>query len=118
MHNTAARLPTAWALTALLCVILPAAVPRDACAEELGDAAVGRRLAETWCSSCHVVAPMSDHGTSNGAPTFAAIGRMKSTTYLSMRAFLRTPHSRMPDLHLGSGEIDDLTAYILSLRSR
>jgi hypothetical protein len=43
---------------------------------------------------------------------------MKSTTPLSLRAFLQTPHERMPDLHLSRDEIDDLTAYILSLRRK
>lgn len=87
-------------------------------AQEIGDVAAGRHLAETWCSSCHVVAPAQRRGVSNGAPTFAAVASMASTTQLSLRAFLQTPHHRMPDLHLSSDEIDDLTAYILSLRRK
>ena len=87
-------------------------------AQEIGDAATGRYLAETWCSACHVVSQTTQHGASNGAATFAAIARMKSTTPLSLRAFLQTPHSQMPDLHLSRNEIDDLTAYILSLRRK
>ena len=43
---------------------------------------------------------------------------MKSTTPMSLRAFLQTPHSRMPDLRLSRDEIDNLTAYILSLRRK
>jgi mono/diheme cytochrome c family protein len=84
--------------------------------QEVGDAAVGRQLAERWCSSCHVVGPTTVRGTSNGAPTFTAIARMKSTTALSLRVFLVTPHARMPDLHLTRNEIDNIGAYILSLR--
>ena len=87
-------------------------------AQEIGDAATGHYLAETWCSACHVVSQTPRHGASNGAATFAAIARMTSTTPLSLRAFLQTPHSQMPDLHLSRSEIDDLTAYILSLRSK
>ncbi len=87
-------------------------------AQEIGDAAAGRHLAETWCSTCHVVTPTTQRGASNGAPTFAANARKKSTTPLSLRAFLQTPHERMPDLHLSRDEIDDLTAYILSLRRK
>jgi hypothetical protein len=33
-----------------------------------------------------------------------------------LRVFLQTPHDRMPDLHLSREEIDDLIAYILSMR--
>ena len=77
-----------------------------------------KQLAERWCSSCHVLGPASSSGTSNGAPTFAGIARMSSTTPLSLRAFLQTPHARMPDLHLSQDEIDDVAAYILSLRGK
>jgi hypothetical protein len=35
----------------------------------------------------------------------------------SLRAFLQTPHARMPDLHLTREEVDDLASYILSLRA-
>ena len=85
-------------------------------AQEIGDIAAGRRLAENWCGSCHVVDASSRQGVSSGAPTFFAIARMKSTTPMALRAFLQTPHSRMPDLHMSREEIDNITAYILSLR--
>lgn len=103
---------------ALLHAILLGASALPSAAQEIGDLAGGRRLAETWCSTCHVVIPTSQLGTSNGAPTFSAIARMKSTTPLALRAFLQTPHSRMPDLHLTRDEVDDLTTYILSLRQK
>ena len=87
-------------------------------AQEIGNAAAGRRLANDWCSSCHLVGPTAGRGVSSGAPTFAAIGRMKSTTPMALKVFLQTPHSGMPDLHLSRSEISDLTAYILSLKHR
>ncbi len=86
-------------------------------AQETGDPAAGQRLAEKWCSgACHVIGPASERGTSSGIPTFAAIARMPSTTPMSLRVFLQTPHAGMPDLHLSRDEIADLAAYILSLR--
>ena len=97
---------------ALLAIALPAT------AQEIGDTAAGRQLAETWCSTCHVVGPSVTRGASNGAPPFAAVAQMKSTTPMSLHAFLQTPHARMPDLHLTRDQIDDLSAYILSLRHR
>jgi mono/diheme cytochrome c family protein len=96
-----------------LLIIAPYAV-----AQEAGDISEGHRLAEKWCVSCHVIAPDSRSGTSNGAPTFTSVARMKSATPMSLRVFLQTPHSRMPDLHLSREEIDDLVAYILSLRDK
>jgi hypothetical protein len=87
-------------VVALLGAIALATSMCQAHAQEIGDAAGGRRLAETWCSSCHLVTASPSGAVSNGAPTFAAIAGMKSTTVLSLRAFLQTPHDRMPDLHL------------------
>ena len=105
-------------VVALLGAIALATWVCHANAQEIGDAAAGRRLAETWCSSCHLVTASPGGAVSNGAPTFAAIADMKSTTVLSLRAFLQTPHARMPDLHLSRDEIDDLAGYILGLRHK
>jgi len=52
--------------------ILLATWAQQVAAQEIGDIAAGQKLAETWCSSCHVVAPTPDRGTSNGAPTSRA----------------------------------------------
>ncbi len=83
-------------------------------AQHQGDPVAGQRLAERWCSgACHVIGPTSQRGTSSGVPTFAA---MPSTTQMSLSVFLQKPHAGMPDLHLSRDEIDDLAAYILSLR--
>jgi mono/diheme cytochrome c family protein len=107
-----------WAICLFPVVMNPvlSALPNRAVAQEIGDIETGRHLAETWCSSCHLISPGAASGTSNGVPPFAAIARMKSTTVLSLRAFLQTPHARMPDLHLTRNEVDDLAGYILSLR--
>lgn len=102
----------------LLSAILSSASWWPAAAQDIGDPATGRRLAEKWCNSCHVVDPNSRDGVSTGAPTFAAVARMSSTTALALRVFLQTPHEQMPDLHLTREETDNVIAYILSLRSQ
>ena len=43
---------------------------------------------------------------------------MPSATALSLRVFLQTPHVRMPDFQLSNNEIDDVVAYILSLKDK
>jgi mono/diheme cytochrome c family protein len=85
-------------------------------AQEAVDPEAGQRLAETWCSNCHVVSPEQQRGSANGAPTFRAISEAKDTTELGLHAFLQTQHGRMPDLHLSREEIADLAGYIISLR--
>jgi mono/diheme cytochrome c family protein len=103
-------------VTALLAATLLAMMSFRLAAQEIGDIPTGKRLAETWCSSCHIVTPSANTAAATGVPTFAAVARMSSTTPISLRAFLQTPHARMPDLHLSRDETDDLIAYILSLR--
>ena len=83
-----------------------------------GDPDAGRALAQRWCSSCHLTDASQPTGAAIGVPTFQGIARMPSTTVLSLNAFLRTPHVRMPDLQLSNTEIDDVTAYILDLKQR
>ncbi len=82
-----------------------------------GDPSAGRQLAETWCANCHLTGPDQRSATSNGAPTFAAIAKMPAMTPAALGAFLRAPHDRMPDLHLSGTNIDDVVAYIATLRT-
>ncbi len=85
-------------------------------AQANGDPEEGHEIATKWCSNCHVVDRETKNAASTGAPTFPAIAQMKSVTPMGLRVFLQTPHERMPDLHLSRAEMDDLIAYILSLR--
>jgi len=100
----------------VLTMMLIGAQSNPAPAQDIGDPASGRSLARRWCETCHVVDATQQQAMSTGAPTFAAIAHMKSTTPMALRVFLQTPHGRMPDLHLTRGEIDDVSAYILSLK--
>lgn len=100
------------AALAALAVLLAA----PALAQDGGDAMAGRRLAERWCSNCHMIARDAQRGSSNGAPSFPSVARMKSATALSLHAFLATPHPPMPDLELSTPQLDDVTAFILSQR--
>ncbi len=87
-------------------------------AQNVSDVAAGRQLAGKYCSKCHLVTSQSDHGTVVGAPTFTAIASNSSTNVQSLRGFFERPHYGMQDLHLSRVEIDDLAAYILSLRHK
>jgi len=81
------------------------------------DAARGHTLAQAWCSSCHVVekfaVPLEQR-----APAFTAIAAMRSMTPLAIRVFLQSSHEPMPNFILKNQDIDDLAAYITSLRLR
>ena len=82
-----------------------------------GDAASGRLYAMSWCTECHSVEPETA-GTGRFAPDFTAIAKSPSTTGSSLKAFLRSEHLRMPSFALKRTEVDDIVAYIMSLRRR
>ena len=82
-----------------------------------GDAASGRFYAVNLCTGCHSVEPETD-GLGRFAPDFTAVARRRSTTAGSLKAFLRSDHELMPNFNLKPTEIDDVVAYILSLRRR
>jgi mono/diheme cytochrome c family protein len=83
-------------------------------ASAAGDAQSGQRLAERWCAACHVVA-RSGSG-SDTAPPFAEIAARKPFDEGMLRAWLTAPHPPMPNPSLSRREIDDVIAYLASLR--
>lgn len=80
------------------------------------DIANGKAIAQVWCSNCHLVDPRDQRPARDATPTFPSIAQKKSTTAASLAAFLKARHGAMPDLSLSRDEIEDVSAYILSLR--
>lgn len=79
------------------------------------DVVAGRFIAEQWCSACHQIAA-APKAESDRVPSFASIANMPSTTTTSLKGFLSVTHGQMPDLSLARSEIENVSAYILSLR--
>ena len=65
-----------------------------------------------------MIGPGAPGPASDAVPTFPGVARMPSTMAMSLRVFLQTPHSLMPNMQLSRAETDDVIAYILSLRAR
>jgi mono/diheme cytochrome c family protein len=79
-----------------------------------GDVAEGRRIAQRWCASCHVVGPDTRGG--DAAPPFLALANDPRKTEDYLRNWIRNPHPPMPNFNLARRDIDDLVAYIRTLR--
>ena len=79
-----------------------------------GDPVEGGRIAERWCSSCHVASNRS--GGTDAVPTLESISNDPRRSPEWVRQWLNDPHPPMPDLSLTRAEIRDLLAYIASLR--
>lgn len=85
-------------------------------AAQAQDIANGKVIAEVWCGNCHRVDTTDPRPVRDATPSFATIARKKSTTAASLATFLQTRHRGMPDLTLSRDEINDVSAYLLSLR--
>jgi mono/diheme cytochrome c family protein len=73
----------------------------------------GAAIAARWCANCHAVGPAVRRSDAD-PPAFAQIGRQPDLDAGKLRAFLMTPHPRMPDMALTRQEIEDLVAFIRS----
>ena len=99
----------------LLPALIVVAASTSAVAAETGDRDQGRQIANRWCAECHDVTGTSPRLT-EGPPSFLTVANRTDTTAAGLRAFLHTPHGQMPNLSLTRAEIDDLIAYVISLK--
>lgn len=84
----------------------------------------GHKLAELVCGVCHIVSPERTDVPflRNPGPRFAVIAALPSTSEAGLRAYLGSRHPdmgldrRMPNPRLADYQIDEIVAYILSLR--
>ena len=81
-------------------------------AQTPGDPASGRRIAQTWCVSCHSLSPGT---SSDGAPSFRDIARNPAKTDDQLRAWLTRPHAPMPDYMLARDDINDIIAFLRTM---
>jgi mono/diheme cytochrome c family protein len=86
----------------------------------------GHSTADTVCWACHVIGADQEFSPilREPAPDFRVIAQRPGVTAQSLRAFLHSTHRlegkpyAMPNPRLSDGMIDDVVAYILSLRKR
>jgi len=84
-----------------------------------GNPEAGRVYAREVCSPCHAVtAEQRSQRTIAIAPDFQTIANTSGMTATALRAFLLTPHPKMPNLILTSEQSADVIAFLLSLRDR
>lgn len=74
----------------------------------------GKKIVEAWCISCHTV-PGGAAGRDT-APPFELIARNKTFDRDRLIQILADPHPPMPKIHLSRKQLDDVIAYLHSLR--
>ena len=84
---------------------------------QTGDVSAGHAFARRDCITCHMVeAREAPPRLIAVGPAFRAIANTPGMTATALHAFLTTSHPKMPNLILTPAEMDDVIAYILSLR--
>ena len=81
-----------------------------------GDGKQGEQLAKQWCTSCHLTGADQASG-GDAAPPFSLIAETAADRSDDLSAWLADPHPPMPNFNWTRREIDDLLAYIESLKS-
>jgi mono/diheme cytochrome c family protein len=91
-------------------------------AQDWGDADKGLKFAQKACAECHAVLKRQALSPSPNAPTFREIANTPGMTGTALVVWFRSVHptvpKRMPNLILSDDDMDDVIAYILSLRDR
>ena len=95
------------------------AVPTASEAENLPgpSAEKGQELAEKFCSGCHIIRAEQEGTAPVGPPSFASIANKPGQTAEQIKGALEAPHPPMPDMHLTNNEMQDIIAYLETLRT-
>lgn len=101
------RSAIAGALLSGLCVWAPDAVAADPEA--------GKAVVEMWCVSCHLGS--GGRVTQDGAPPITAIARVMQPDTDMLQRVLADPHPPMPEVSLTRRQIEDVVAYLATLRA-
>ena len=78
----------------------------------------GRALADRLCAVCHLNAGQGEKQGATGVPGFRAIANRADQTRADVVRWLQSAPPMMPNHHLTSDEMEQLAAFILSLRGK
>ena len=109
------RSATLSAAAAAICIVM---LPDWALVQTVEpSAARGRELAVRLCSNCHMVDGPATAATPVGIGTFRGIANRPGQTAERISNVLILPHMPMPDAQLTREEIQDILAYLETLRT-
>ena len=86
--------------------------------QDIGDAEKGLSYARKVCSTCHNVLRSEGPSPNRRAPSFKQIANTPGMSITALTVWSRTTHPTMPNLVIDPNDMDDLIAYMLSLRDR
>ena len=87
-------------------------------AQDVGDARKGLGFAQKFCSECHAILAREKPSPVPSAPPFQAVADTPGMTATALIVWFRTSHPTMPNLIIRDEDMDNVIAYILSLREK
>jgi mono/diheme cytochrome c family protein len=87
-------------------------------AMDTGHARKGLSYARKVCAACHNVSESNAPSPNGKAPPFKHVANLPGTSLVALTEWSRTPHSSMPNLIVEPNDMDDVIAYILTLKDR
>jgi mono/diheme cytochrome c family protein len=92
-------------------------LPGAAAAQDLGNAALGKEYAERVCVECHDVAAGGEISPNPDAPSFQSVADTTGMSARALAVWLQSSHPTMPNLIIKPDDMDNVIAYIMSLRT-
>jgi tetratricopeptide (TPR) repeat protein len=86
--------------------------------QDVGDAHKGLVYAERVCAGCHNVSRSEATSPNRQAPPFKQIADTPGMSVTALTVWSRTSHPTMPNFVIDPADMDDLIAYIVSLREK
>jgi mono/diheme cytochrome c family protein len=106
-------------LRTISAVTLMCFAPSIVGAAELGDASRGHEYAKNVCASCHAVEAGDKFSPELLAPTFDNVAATPGMNERALGVWLRgSDHDSMPNLMLSPENLNNVVAYIMSLRAQ
>ncbi|MFO1183753.1 MAG: cytochrome c [Bauldia sp.] len=100
-------------LTAVISISADAQIDNGATVRFAGVPERGAELASRWCSSCH---DMAKREAEPGPPPFSVLARRLPRDADILAGLIADPHPPMPNLSLSRQDIQDVLAFIGTLR--
>jgi mono/diheme cytochrome c family protein len=105
------RLKHTLAITSLI------ALPGAAAAQDLGTPELGKEYAARGCVECHDVEARGEISPNPDAPSFQSVADTPGMSARALAVWLQTSHPTMPNLIIKPDDMDNVIAYIMSLRT-
>lgn len=93
------------------------ALPATAAAQDLGTPGLGKEYAERACVECHDVEAGGEISSNPDAPGFQSVADTPGMSPRALVVWLQTSHPTMPNLIIKPDDMDNVIAYIMSLRT-